>query len=64
MIVEGVTGGSVAIDHDAFLRAAMAFLSDCQALARMGAAAAEHIRLNLTFEKQFERTVELYRSLI
>jgi glycosyltransferase involved in cell wall biosynthesis len=64
LIVEGVTGQSVAIDHDAFIREATAFLTDRAALARMGLAAAEHIRLNFAFERQLDETVKLYQKLI
>jgi glycosyltransferase involved in cell wall biosynthesis len=64
LIIEGVTGRSVPIDHDAFLRAAAEFLSDRPALARMGAAAADHVRQNLSFERQVEQTIDLYRRLI
>jgi putative colanic acid biosynthesis acetyltransferase WcaF len=64
LIVEGVTGRSVPIDHDAFLRAAAEFLSDRAALVRMGSAAAEHVRQHLTFKRQVQSTIELYRRLI
>lgn len=64
LIVEGVTGQSVAIDHDAFIRAAVAFLSDREGLRRMGVAAAEHIRRGFTFERQLDATLKLYRELI
>jgi glycosyltransferase involved in cell wall biosynthesis len=63
LIVEGVTGRSVAIDQQAFLDAAIDFLSDGQVLSAMGVAAAEHIRRNFRFEVQVEQTVELYRRL-
>jgi glycosyltransferase involved in cell wall biosynthesis len=64
LIVEGVTGQSVAIDHDAFVRAAVAFLSDRAALARMGVAASERIHRDFTFEKQLDATVRLYSELV
>ena len=63
-IIEGITGRSVPIDRDAFVDAAIEFLSDRSALALMGVAAAEHVRRNLTFDKQFEQTISLYRRLI
>lgn len=62
-IVEGVTGRTVAIDRDPFIAAAMDFLSDLPALRRMGAAAAEHVRQHLTFQRQFEQTLALYQRL-
>jgi glycosyltransferase involved in cell wall biosynthesis len=61
--VEGVTGRSSAIDHDAFLSAAATFLTDRGALARMGAAAADHVRRHLTFDRQLAMTLDLYRRL-
>jgi glycosyltransferase involved in cell wall biosynthesis len=64
LIVEGVTGRSVPIDHDTFLRAAMEFLKDRPALKQMGAAAAEHIRRNFTFQRQLTDTLEMYKRLI
>jgi len=64
LIIEGITGRSVAINHDTFLHAAVDFLSDKTVLAKMGAAAAEHIRKNFTFTQQFDRTIALYRELI
>lgn len=64
MIIEGVTGRSVPIDQRAFLDAAIPFLADRPALGTLGANAARHIRQNLTFDRQVERTLELYRSLI
>jgi glycosyltransferase involved in cell wall biosynthesis len=64
LIVEGVTGRSTPIDHDAFIAAAKDFLADGEALGRMGQAAAEHIRRSFTFDEQVERTIELYRHLI
>jgi glycosyltransferase involved in cell wall biosynthesis len=63
MIVENVTGRSVPIDHDAFISAAIEFLSDELSLVRMGKAAAEHIRNNFTFDRQIEHTIALYRRL-
>lgn len=63
LIIEGVTGRSVPIDHDAFLDAAVVMLRDRDALSCMGLAAAKHLRDNFTFEKQVEQTIELYRRL-
>ena len=62
-VVEGVTGRSVPINHDAFLEAAVVMLSDRAALSRMGAAAARHVRANLTFDRQLAQTVDLYHRL-
>jgi glycosyltransferase involved in cell wall biosynthesis len=64
LIVEGVTGRSVAIDRTEFIRGSIAFLSDRAALQRMGASAAEHIRSNFTFDRQLSQTLALYQSLI
>jgi glycosyltransferase involved in cell wall biosynthesis len=63
LIVEGITGRSVAIEREAFLRAAVDFLSDKAALRRMGVSAAEHIRRNFTFDRQLTRTLEMYQQL-
>jgi len=60
LIVEGVTGRSVPIDHRAFLDAAVDFLADEKALRRMGTAAAHHVRQHLTFTRQFQQTIALY----
>ena len=64
LILEGITGRSVAIDRQAFVRASIEFLSDKAALRRMGVSAAEHIRGNFTFDRQLARTLEMYQSLI
>lgn len=63
-IIEGVTGRSVPIERGLFLDAATSFLSDREALRRMGAAAAEHVRRNLTFDRQFSQTLALYQMLV
>ena len=63
-IVENITGRSTPIDHDAFVAAAVQFLSDRQKLAQMGEAAAEHVRKNLPFQQQISQTLDLYRRLI
>jgi glycosyltransferase involved in cell wall biosynthesis len=64
LIVEGVTGRSVDINHDAFIRGSIEFLSDRDALRRMGVAAAKHIRDNFTFDRQLKQTLDLYQRLI
>jgi glycosyltransferase involved in cell wall biosynthesis len=63
LIREVVTGRSVPIDHDAFIAAAIEFLSDRDALRRMGAAASEHVRDDFTFDRQVDRTIDLYSRL-
>ena len=63
-IVEDVTGRSVPIDRDAFIKAALGLLYDPGALHRMGLAAASHVREHLTFEQQRDRMLALYRRLI
>ena len=63
LILEDVTGRSVPINRDLFIAEAIDFLSDLPPLRRMGAAAAEHVRKNFTFDLQLARTIELYRSL-
>jgi len=63
LILQNVTGRSVEIDHDAFIRASIEFLSNRDELRQMGAAAADHIRSHFTFDQQVQRTIELYRRL-
>ena len=63
-IIEGVTGRSVPIDKSAFIEAAIRFLSDDTALKAMGQAAARHVREHLTFNRQVEQTLMLYRHMI
>jgi len=63
LIIEDVTGRSVPINRDDFIAGAVDFLIDLPALRRMGAAAAEHVRMHFTFELQLARTLDLYRSL-
>lgn len=63
MIVEGETGFSCEIDHDAFIAAGRDALSSRDRLNSMGAAAAAHIRKHLTHERQVRRTLELYKSM-
>jgi glycosyltransferase involved in cell wall biosynthesis len=62
-IVENVTGRSTEIDHDAFIRAAVEFLGDRKKLVEMGKAAAAHVRAELTFDLQVNRTLDLYRRM-
>jgi glycosyltransferase involved in cell wall biosynthesis len=63
LVVENVTGRSAPIDHDAFVNGAIEFLSDSDALRRMGAASAQLIREKYTFQQQLSATLDLYRSL-
>jgi glycosyltransferase involved in cell wall biosynthesis len=63
LIQENVTGRSVPIDRDTFIRAAIEFLSNPQELNRMGRAAAALIREKFTFQHQLSATLDLYRSL-
>jgi glycosyltransferase involved in cell wall biosynthesis len=63
LIVENVTGNSCAIDRQAFTAAALDFLADRVALARMGGAAARHIRDGFSLNTQITRTIELYRTI-
>lgn len=64
LIVEDVTGRSCAIEHEAFVSAAMAMLSlPRERLRQMGQAAAEHVRAHLRFEDQVKQTIELYERL-
>jgi glycosyltransferase involved in cell wall biosynthesis len=63
LIIEGVTGRSVAIDQKAFIHVAGEFLGDTNALRRMGAAAADHIRCNFTFQRQLDQTIQLYQRI-
>jgi glycosyltransferase involved in cell wall biosynthesis len=63
LIEDNVTGRSTPIDHDAFLSAAIDFLSDRDQLHRMGLAASELVRKNFSFDLQLSRTLDLYRSM-
>jgi glycosyltransferase involved in cell wall biosynthesis len=63
LIIEDVTGRSVPINRDQFIAESIDFLSDLPALRRMGAAAAQHVRANFTFDRQVARTIDLYRTL-
>ena len=58
-----VTGRSVAIDRDAFVKGAIDFLQNYEALARMSRSAAQHIRSHYTFDRQLESTQRLYAAL-
>ncbi len=63
-VVEGITGRSVPIDRSAFVQAAVEMLQlPPEALARMGQAAAAHVRAHLSFERQVDDTIALYRRL-
>ena len=64
LVVENATGKSVPIDHDAFVTAAIEFLSDQAALQRMGKLAAVHVHQHFTFDRQLNDTIDLYRSLV
>ncbi len=63
-IIEGITGRSVPVERSTFVEGAVRFLSDREALVRMGQQAAKHVRETLTFERQLEQTEALYRRLI
>jgi glycosyltransferase involved in cell wall biosynthesis len=63
LIVENVTGRSVPVDREAFIAAAIEFLSDAASLKSMSANAARLIREQFTFDQQVARTLDLYRSL-
>jgi hypothetical protein len=53
----------VPIDRRTFLDAAVDFLADEPALRRMGAAAAQHVRKHLIFNRQLQQTIALYHRL-
>ncbi len=63
LIKEDVTGRSVPIDHQTFLRAAESFLRDREALQRMGKAAATHVREHFGIQRQVDATLDLYRQM-
>ncbi|MDB5319054.1 MAG: hypothetical protein JWN40_685 [Phycisphaerales bacterium] len=63
LVIENVTGKSTVIEREGFVSAAIEFLRDGEALARMSPAAAAHIRANFTFDRQLKQTIELYRRL-
>ena len=62
-IIEDVTGRSTPIDRSEFVSAALSFLGDRATLRRMGNAASAHVRANLGFNLQIERTLALYHRL-
>lgn len=62
-VIENVTGRSVPIDHDQFLNAATEMLRDQNRLGKMGENAARLVREKLTFDRQIQRTLELYQRL-
>jgi len=64
MVLEGITGRTTPIDRRAFAAAAREFFADPAALAKMGTAAAGHIRANFTFDRQLTATEALYRRVI
>lgn len=64
MIVEGKTGFSCEINHDAFMEAARDVLSNRDRLRSVGEAAAAHVRAHLTHKKQVQHTMRLYRAMI
>jgi glycosyltransferase involved in cell wall biosynthesis len=64
LIVEGVTGRSVTIEHDAFVSAAAEFLRDREALRDMGRTAARHVREHFPLERQVAETIRMYQSLM
>lgn len=64
MILEGITGKTTAVDADEFAQAAPMFLADRAALAKMGHAAASHVRQHFTFDRQLHSTLALYRKMI
>lgn len=64
LIREGLTGRSVPVDRDAFLKGALAFLGDRESLHRMGQAAAQHVRANFGFDRQVDQALDLYARLI
>jgi glycosyltransferase involved in cell wall biosynthesis len=64
LIIEGTTGCSTEINKTAFVNAAIQFLQNPPGLAKMGIAAAEHIRRNFTFQRQLDDTIGMYRRLV
>jgi glycosyltransferase involved in cell wall biosynthesis len=63
LILENITGRTTAIDHDAFIAAALDFARDRTLLAEMGRRAAEHVRANFSFDRQVDATIDLYQSM-
>jgi len=64
LVVENATGKSVAINHQEFISGAIEFLSDPQALKRMGQLAAKHVHTHFSFDRQLHDTIDMYRSLV
>jgi glycosyltransferase involved in cell wall biosynthesis len=64
LIVENVTGKSVPIEREAFIRTAIEFMTDDASLPRMGRAAAQRIREKFTYSQQVLQTLALYRRLV
>jgi len=62
-VVEGITGRSVDIDRQAFIRAALEMLGDPALLESMRPAAAAHVRQHLPFTHQLDQTQTLYQHL-
>jgi len=63
LIQENITGITTAIDRQAFVTAAIEFLSDDESLKKMSASAPRHIRENFSFERQLEQTIALYTRI-
>jgi glycosyltransferase involved in cell wall biosynthesis len=64
LIIENKTGRSTPIHRQAFLNAAVEFLSDKQSLQEMGIVAAAHIRRDFTFDRQLNQTLAMYAQLV
>jgi len=62
-IIEDITGRATDVNREEFVAAAMSFLADRAALKKMGHAAAAHVRANLGFDLQVERTLALYERI-
>ena len=63
-IIENVTGVSVPVERSTFVDTAIRCMTDHQALKKMGQAGARHVRQHLTFDRQVDETLELYRRLV
>lgn len=64
LTIEGVTGRSTPIDRSAFVNAAAEVARNPESLRGMGQAAAEHVRANLTLDRQIASTLALYHRLV
>ena len=63
-VLEGITGRAVDIDHEAFVRSAVAFVAqDLDTLRRMGQAAAEHAAQQFGLDRQIQQTIDLYAEM-